>query len=349
MRGAEQSIGGGVQISIGTQQEKAPATDRTTTRGGSREGGGSHAACDSQNTGALAATQTIMSAERGQDQIDNQSARALLCGQTILSAEGDRSQYDNHSELVSLCGQIRELLQRRRDLHGPEKSLTLRILGLCRRLCDGDKGEAKKLYKAISGKKIGDHPQAMAAHVLTLPFFTARAVFVSQRAAVEKEMKSRAKELPIYDWWCSHRGLAPLGLALLVGEACGAELTTIGDYDTVSKLWKRMGLAVIGDGRQRRVRGEAALDHGYSPERRAVIWTIGSSVFRAQSASEKTGRGAGPYRIVYDEYKERKTAEGWGKSPKHRHSAATRYMEKRLLRDVWRQWRAAVTNPSTMM
>lgn len=281
MRGAEQSSGGGCQSSNGA----------------------------------------IMSAERGQDQIDNQSARALL------------------------CGQIRELLQRRRDLHSTEKSLTLRIKAICRRVCDGDKVEAGKLYKAIVGK--GEHIHTVTAHVLAAPFLSTRAVFVTERKSIEKEMVARSRDLPIHEWWCSIRGLGSLGLALLVGEACGAELVTIGDYSTVSKLWKRMGLAVIGAGRQRRVKGEAALEHGYSPERRAVMGTIGSALFRSQSASEKRGREAGPYRVIYDEYKERKTAEGWGKSPKHRHNAATRYMEKRLLRDVWRQWRAAIRTQIT--
>jgi len=171
MRGAEQSIGGGCHDTIGIHKSSAPAADRT-----------------------------IASTEGGQHTGDTQRTGAPPRGPTTLSAERDQPQHDNHSELVSLCGQIRELLQRRRDLHGPEKSLTLRILGLCRRLCDGDKGEAKKLYKAISGKKIGDHPQAMAAHVLTLPFFTA-------------SRPSRAAQAlaPIPTWLCgsSSRKSAP--------------------------------------------------------------------------------------------------------------------------------------------
>ncbi len=256
------------------------------------------------------------------------------------SAEESREQNVYHKTVALLCGQIRELLQRRRDLHSTEKALTLRIKAICRRVCDGDKGEAGKLYKALQGK--GEHKYAVVAHALTATFFPARAIFIKERKAVEKEMVARSKELPIHDWWCSVRGLSSLGLALFVGEASGATLVTIGDYSTVAKLWKRMGLAVIGAGRQRRVTGDAALEHGYSPERRSVMWTIGSSLFKAQSASEKLGREAGPYRVIYDEYKERKTAEGWGKSPGHRHNAATRYMEKRLVRDVWRQWRAAM-------
>ena len=91
---------------------------------------------------------------------------------------------------------------------------------------------------------------------------------------------------------------------------------------------------------------------------------------------KKTGEvlhEAGYYRKVYDEYKTKKEQEivkvcqgcdgagkttndngkkikcrncggtggpaPWGRSPGHRHNAATRYMEKRLVRDIWRAWR----------
>jgi len=47
-----------------------------------------------------------------------------------------------------------------------------------------------------------------------------------------------------------------------------------------------------------------------------------------------------PWRKFYDDYKHRKQSAGWGISDGHRHNAATRYMVKMLLLDIWKEWRA---------
>ena len=184
-----------------------------------------------------------------------------------------------------------------------------------------------------------------------------------------------AKQLPLWDGWGEGiRGFGLGSLAAIIGEA-GA----ISNYATVSKLWKRLGLAVIGGERQRKKTDkEAAIEHGYNPSRRSVMWNVGQSLFKAQSQrmdkeTEEVLRAAGPYRVVYDTYKAEREAtmvevcsgckgEGktkgedgkrvkcrncggsggpapWGMSPRHRHNAATRYMEKRFVRDLWRAWR----------
>jgi hypothetical protein len=46
-----------------------------------------------------------------------------------------------------------------------------------------------------------------------------------------------------------------------------------------------------------------------------------------------------PWRKCYDDYKHRKATAGWGTSDAHRHMAATRYMIKMLLADIWSKWR----------
>ena len=136
-----------------------------------------------------------------------------------------------------------------------------------------------------------------------------------------------------------------MGLAQII-----AETGDLSNYANPAKLWKRMGMAVIEGGRQRRVAGAPALEHGYSPRRRAVLFCIGDSIVR-------TG---GPYRKVYDEMKkdEQKQAVEAGltvlpaaKIPKgdaehyrsegHVHNRARRKMEKQLLLDLWREWRRA--------
>jgi hypothetical protein len=163
-----------------------------------------------------------------------------------------------------------------------------------------------------------------------------------------KEMERLAKSLPAWEAFGAHvNGFGPLGLAIIVGEA--GDLSA---YSSKSKLWKRMGLALVGGVRQGGLTKTAPaadwIEHGYNRERRSRMWTIGDSLKKKQSA----------YREVYLARKayERERAEANGltvaeaaKIPKkragefislgHIDRRAQRYMEKRLLRDLWNAWR----------
>lgn len=111
-----------------------------------------------------------------------------------------------------------------------------------------------------------------------------------------------------------------INLAAIIGE-CGE----IAGYRNPSCLWKRMGLAVIDGGRQRKVAdAEQAIVHGYNPQRRAVAFLLGDCLIRANS----------PYKAVYDA---RKLVELQREemTPIHAHRRAARYMVKRVLRDMW--------------
>lgn len=241
-----------------------------------------------------------------------------------------------------LIAEIRELWRQRVDLHRAEKSLTLQIKAKCRRLCDGDKKEADKLYASMLNGKA--HDKAEVAFGASLPFIQARSLLEEKRKATEKQLEKLAERLPVAPWVQSVRGVGLGSLAALVGEA-----GDISQYSTVSKFWKRMGMAVMEDGsRQRRIGGADAIEHGYAPYRRAVVWNIGDCIIKAQSerVDKETGEvktEAGPYRVVYDarkEYEMPRVAEST--SPKaHAHNRAKRYMEKRFLRDFWRAWRDA--------
>lgn len=89
-----------------------------------------------------------------------------------------------------------------------------------------------------------------------------------------------------------------------------------------------MGLAVMPDGtRQRRVGGVEALDHGYAPARRSVMWNIGACIVKA----------GGPLKAVYDARKAHEAERLATKA--HAHNRAQRYIEKRFLRDLWVEWR----------
>jgi hypothetical protein len=167
-----------------------------------------------------------------------------------------------------------------------------------------------------------------------------------------KEMERLAKILPVWsEFGESIRGFGAGSLAVIVGEA-----GDLSNYATHSKLWKRMGLAVIDGVRQGGLRKSADketwIEHGYSPVRRSRMWNIGDTLMK--------GNQDGPYRTSYLDRKayERARAEMNGltvapaakipakrkdefMSDGHIHLRAQRYMEKRLLRDLWKAWRRA--------
>lgn len=239
----------------------------------------------------------------------------------------------DHSHTIAT---LRELHRKRQDFHRSEKSLTLQIKAICRRLCAGDKDEADKLYTAML--KGAEDAQAMMAREWTEPFIQARAILEGNRKQVEKDMEKVAKTLPVAKWVEGIKGFGIGSLAAVIGEA-----GDLSNYPTHSHLWKRLGLAVIDGGRQRMVPGADALAHGYSPSRRSVIWNIGQCVLKAQSqrVDKETGEvkaEAGEYRKLYDARKEYEM--GRVETKGHAHNRATRYVEKKLMRDLWKAWRA---------
>jgi len=168
-------------------------------------------------------------------------------------------------------------------------------------------------------------------------------------AQATRAMVRLARQLPVAEWTASVRGLGMLGLAIIVGEA--------GDlhrYDTPAKLWTRMGVG-MRDGRRQGALPKGApakewIAEKYSPQRRSRLYTIGDAMIKQ----------AGPYREIYLDRKIRETAKAEGdglivapanKIPKgqqakyrsvmHIHKRAQRYMEKKLLKHLWRAWRRA--------
>jgi hypothetical protein len=226
-------------------------------------------------------------------------------------------------DLAQIIDEIREQWRRRQAWHRAEKGLTLQAKALCRRLAAGDKKEAEAVYRAAMGK--GEHPLAEVALSAIFPLTEGRDAIAKQRLAVEKRLAKLAKGLPVAPWVESVRGVGLASLAALVGEA-----GDLSNYATVAKLWKRLGLAVMSDGtRQRKIGGEAALEHGYSPARRSVVWNIGACIVKA----------GGPLKEVYDARKAYEAERVETKA--HAHNRAQRYLEKRFVRDLWVHWRKA--------
>lgn len=268
---------------------------------------------------------------KGQIVTAAQQPNASESANVALSTAHTRSSDHSHS-----IATLRELHRKRQDFHRSEKSLTLQVKAICRRLCAGDKDEADKLYTAMS--KGAEDGQAMVAKDWTEPFIQARSILEGNRKQVEKDMAKVAKTLPVAEWVDGIKGFGVGSLAAVIGEA-----GDLSNYPTHSHLWKRLGLAVIDGGRQRLVSGADALVHGYSPSRRSVVWNIGQCVFKSQSqrVDKETGEvkiEAGEYRKVYDARKEYEMDRVETKG--HAHNRATRYMEKKLMRDLWKAWRA---------
>lgn len=175
-----------------------------------------------------------------------------------------------------------------------------------------------------------------------------------------KALEKAAKQLPAYEWVKSVRGFGAVSFARIIGEA-----GDISVYSNPAKLWKRMGLAVMSGQRQGNPgKGATAVDwteHGYSGRRRSISWQMADTLFRAQWRGEKEGVPAhaiGPYGEDYArkkaEYAARIEATAdlpaadpakW--TPARADKAARRYMEKAVLRDLWREWRRGAEHGAT--
>lgn len=256
--------------------------------------------------------------------------------------------------LGAAIDEIREQWRRRQMWHRAEKSLTLQAKSMCRRLLAGDKKEAEVLYKsALNGR---DHALAETALLAMAPLLAGRDGIEKARLAVEKRLETLVKEIianlaAVGTYVKVTRGFGLLSLAGVIGEA-----GDLGSYGNPAKLWKRMGLAVIHGERQRKKEGEAGIEHGYNPARRSLMWTVGDCIIRA----------GGRLKELYDQHKvlELEKTQAIAADPElrkryarpgdkyaplaHAHNRAKRYIEKRLLRDLWRAWRDASAAVSTM-
>jgi len=125
-------------------------------------------------------------------------------------------------------------------------------------------------------------------------------------------------------------------------KGCGESIAAviISEFDiykapTVSNLWSFAGLA---PGKDRKVKGQKCCYNQFL--RAKLCGVLGSSFLKCGS----------PYREYYDNMKQRLESADWGtlsknpadkKRPRagHQHRAATRYMVKLFLRDLYIAWR----------
>lgn len=252
--------------------------------------------------------------------------KALLRPKVVVVSEGD-GQLIADTPTSSAVATIVDLWRQRQQLRKTQASLGLQAQAMCRRYVAGDKEAAQKAWAAIQKGK-GDPDLAM----IVQPYIEGGAPFERNAHLLEKQLAKLVRTLPIWTWAKDVRGLGELSVAGLVGEASG----NIGDFKSVSAVWKRMGLAVIGGERQRRVAtAEAALLHGYAPQRRAFAYVISCNLMKSQGSE-------GKYRAIYDRRKAYELAreievkgvmEPLTKA--HAHNRALRVMVKEMLKDMW--------------
>lgn len=239
--------------------------------------------------------------------------------------------------LDPVVGSIVEVYRLRQDMVRAEQRLTLQAKAILRRLCGGDKVEAEKVWRSMHNGQA--HPLAEAGLQLTWALIASGRPVKEHRAACEKEIARLAKALPVAGFCDAVPGFGLLALGKTVGE-----LGDLSTYDKgVAGVWKRAGLAVIGEERQRRVAGAAALLHGYSPSRRSVFFTIQDPIIRAQvrkGADGEPSTAIGELGAFYLAEKARQIDKGLPKA--HAHNRASRHMAKRLLRDLHTAWRHAL-------
>jgi hypothetical protein len=185
-----------------------------------------------------------------------------------------------------------------------------------------------------------DHPTRDLSALTPIILLSAqsREAWDKHRAQVERQMRKLARSLPVWSWVEPIKGFGDLGLAIIIGET-----GDLSNYATKERVWKRLGVAVIeGERQQRKAGAEAAAAHGYSPHRRAEVWTLLSdSMFRHQWRGEKDGvpaGPAGPYGEVYARRKAHTETREWTLG--HRHNDARRVMSKAVIEDLWKAWRS---------
>lgn len=187
----------------------------------------------------------------------------------------------------------------------------------------------KAAVKGTKPKIAADAAWVETLHPTILAVEAARLPFDAIRLDAEKQMTGLVSPMPIWrDWASGVRGLGVISVARII-----AELGNPGNYANPDKMSKRMCLAVI-DGKAQGHPGKGATNedwirHAANKGRRAVMWVVGDCLV-------KQGQ---EYRDVYLGRKAYLRDRSPDMTKLHVHRSAQRFMEKRLLRDLWCQWR----------
>lgn len=259
-----------------------------------------------------------------------------------------------------------EYYRLRQDMIRARTKLILQGQASLRRLFDGDKEQAASAWSDAT-KDEGHELRGLLS-----PYIVALEVLDKQQSEYEKHLVKAVKALPIYGWAKQVKGFGDLSLACIIGEASGygretGEFYSVGDFKSVSALWKRMGLAVL-NGHRQGAPGKGAtaqdwIEEGYNKTRRSVMWNVGNSLIlsmgKFRPAFGEDVRANPDYTELQCVFAERARYEAerlphkcgaaikeskTGKDSYTLHAAnrAKRYTEKRLLRMLYSEWRRSM-------
>lgn len=289
------------------------------------EGASGHSCCESQTVPAAAPTTTTP----GPVNLGNQRQHAGI-------REGDHRGLATHPVSVAFVEPYARLRATMRAQLALEASLGAFARQMLAGTGDGEdvKTRAKTLVSAVMKGKPSDEPANVVAMVAGMfsemqPAIEATA---TSRKRLEKQLEALAESLPVWNGWAKGvRGLGALLVAKVVAE-CG----DLSMYANPAKVWKRMGLAVMGGRRQGNPDDKSAeswASHGYCPRRRSVAWFLGECQIR---------NGDPHYRAMFDRVKAAEKVK-LGVEPDapsaHANNRARRYVSKAILRDLWAEWR----------
>ncbi|MEJ5026325.1 hypothetical protein [Brucella anthropi] len=271
--------------------------------------------------------------------------------------------YEPTDETTATVAEIVTLHRLRQDMIRAQTKLSLQGQAAIRFMFQSDDDFANDDAKEKARKRTESLYKTIAAdpahelHSYVAPYLLAGRPLDEQRAAYEKRLVKAAKLLPVYDWVKGVKGFGDISFATIVGE-CG----DIGTYKSVSAVWKRLGLAVIDGNRQGNPGKSASADdwisHGYNRQRRSVSWNARQHVIGgmgkwrpAYGADVRADLDLTYYQQVYVErarYESEKlglpvTESATGKESYKMHAAnrAHRYIEKRLVKHLYLEWRRA--------
>lgn len=168
-----------------------------------------------------------------------------------------------------------------------------------------------------------------------------RDAFERAQSDHQKKMLKLVKQLPVVAWCQGVRGFGLNNLAAILAETGDLSL-----YLNPAKVWKRLGMAPFHGRMCSTWRREGGLskedwkEAGYSPRRRSVGYVVGECMLKANK---------GEYRQRYEEAKA-KLREGhpeWepDEHKQHCHRHGMLVMVKRLIRNLWREWRGQKGDP----
>ncbi|MGE0723250.1 MAG: hypothetical protein AB7O45_02685 [Alphaproteobacteria bacterium] len=345
-----------------TSRGSAPVTSSSRRASGKAARGGAPASCsDAKDHSEPAAPIETAAPVVVSDGVPKKETKASMGSAPVASIETAaveaasdgtplrRPRADHFAAAVApIVGEVMEIGARRRfaitvqgKITGSTGALVRRMMGWSPDLPEAERAKinrrAAALIKAIeNGTESTDPLQGVAMPVVSAALVS-KAPFDKLRFEAEREMRRLIRVLPGHAFVESVRGLGELAFSVIV-----TEVGAVGEYRTVQGLWKRCGLGLVGEERQRKHRDpEMAALHRYSPRRRAEMHAVvADPLLRAQWRGEKDGVAAhaiGPYGEAYGRKRAEYVGRGW--KPMHCHLAASRYMTKLVLRDLWVAWR----------